>query len=265
MIYVLPAATNHETSYGITNQKQAENPSLVALVTCVWNTCMNKWSSDPAVKLKLAGSYAGIANYRFWRGNQTAHQIQHPAAERGFENSLQIRAKGKSEYQYIMSDYAKKLPAATWTPLQQNHALYLNERCFHSPLAAFAASSFFYWKTAQGGSHFICWFKENTDAASVQLPLVFLFRVGRPSEWWKKLWQLWPWCNYNDIDKNQHLLLVLQKHENQFWQPERGRHLKLGKICFCKRCSGWCKNAFVEKPAVYLTKRCPLLHLVPGS
>jgi hypothetical protein len=64
MIYGYPGGTNrYETSYGIKLKNEIENPSLVGLRDMRLKAMHEQMVKDPAVKLKLASDYAGIANY----------------------------------------------------------------------------------------------------------------------------------------------------------------------------------------------------------
>jgi hypothetical protein len=70
MIYGYPGGTNrYETSYGIKLKNEIENPSLVNLRDMRLKYMHEQMIKDPAVKLKLASNYAGVANYwKFFEG-----------------------------------------------------------------------------------------------------------------------------------------------------------------------------------------------------
>ncbi|HPI00329.1 MAG TPA: S46 family peptidase, partial [Chitinophagaceae bacterium] len=70
MIYGYPGGTNrYETSYGVKLSTDINNPSLVALREMRLKYMLEEMKKDPAVKLQLASSYAGIANYwKFFDG-----------------------------------------------------------------------------------------------------------------------------------------------------------------------------------------------------
>ncbi|MEI6021920.1 MAG: S46 family peptidase, partial [Bacteroidota bacterium] len=64
MIYGYPGGTNrYETSFGVKLKIDIENPSLVNLRDARLKSMMAEMVKDPATKLQLASSYAGIANY----------------------------------------------------------------------------------------------------------------------------------------------------------------------------------------------------------
>ena len=139
MIFGYPGGTNrYETSYGVKLKTDIENPSLVALRDQRLKFMHEEMIKDPAVKLKLAGSYAGIANYwKFFDGEskqllkfKTFEEKQ--ASEAAFLNW----AKGKGEYENLFSEYAKIYDA--WRPYTK-HRVYMNEGILGSPLISFAA------------------------------------------------------------------------------------------------------------------------------
>ncbi len=70
MTYGYPGSTNrYETSYGVRLKTDIENPALVELRDMRLKYMFEQMKKDPAVKLKLASNYAGIANYwKFFDG-----------------------------------------------------------------------------------------------------------------------------------------------------------------------------------------------------
>jgi len=140
MIYGYPGGTNrYETSYGIKLKTDIENPSLVDLRDIRLQLMMEQMVKDPAVKLKLASSYAGIANYwKFFDGeSKQLKKFGTYEQKQGYEKTFQQWAKGKPGYENIMADYAKNY--ATWTPYGKQRT-YLIEGILGSPLASFASS-----------------------------------------------------------------------------------------------------------------------------
>ena len=140
MIYGYPGGTNrYETSYGIKQKVDIDNPSLVDLRDIRLKFMFTEMKKDPGTKLQLASSYAGIANYwKFFDGESkqlVKYHIydQKKAAEEKF---LQW-ANGKPEYQGLMSDWEKAY--AAWRPYSK-HRVYINEGIFGSPLLSFGAS-----------------------------------------------------------------------------------------------------------------------------
>ncbi len=94
---------------------------------------------DPAVKLSLASSYAGIANYWKFFDGETKQLLKHHVLEqkKQEEAAFEKWAQGKPEYENIFKDYEQIYKE--WSPYAK-HRQYINEGIFGSPLAAFAAS-----------------------------------------------------------------------------------------------------------------------------
>lgn len=140
MIYGYPGGTNrYETSYGIKLKNEVENPSLVALRDSRLKFMHAEMIKDPAVKLKLASSYAGIANYwKFFDGEtKQLEKFKTYEQKQAYENKFAAWAKGKPAYENIMKDYAAAYEA--WTPYAKQR-VYLREGILGSPLAGFASS-----------------------------------------------------------------------------------------------------------------------------
>jgi hypothetical protein len=70
MIYGYPGSTNrYETSYGVKQKIDINNPTLVKLRDMRLKYMFAEMKKDPAIKLQLASSYASIANYwKFFDG-----------------------------------------------------------------------------------------------------------------------------------------------------------------------------------------------------
>ena len=140
MIYGYPGGTNrYETSYGIKLKNEVENPSLVNLRDVRLKAMHARMVKDPAVKLKLADSYSGIANYyKFFKGETEQLEKYHVYdAKQIDENKFAVWAKNKPEYKDILSDYEKNY--AAWSPYAKERT-YLVEGVLGSPLASFASS-----------------------------------------------------------------------------------------------------------------------------
>jgi hypothetical protein len=140
MIYGYPGGTNrYETSYGIKLKNEIENPSLVDLRDMRLKYMHAQMVKDPAVKLKLASSYAGIANYwKFFDGEtKQLKKFKTYEEKQAYEQKFANWAKGKPDYENILSEYEKNY--AAWTPYSKVRQ-YLREGILGSPLAAFASS-----------------------------------------------------------------------------------------------------------------------------
>jgi hypothetical protein len=140
MIYGYPGGTNrYETSYGIKLKNEIDNPSTVNLRDVRLKAMYAQMVKDPAVKLKLADGYSGVANYWKFYDGETKQLIKHHAFEnkQKEEEKFASWAKNKPEFQNVISDYAKIY--ADWTPYAKVR-VYTNEGIMGSPLAAFASS-----------------------------------------------------------------------------------------------------------------------------
>ena len=140
MIYGYPGGTNrYETSYGIKLKNEIENPALVALRDMRLKYMHEQMIKDPAVKLKLASDYAGIANYWKFFDGETKQLIKFNTygQKQQFENEFSNWSKGKAEFENIFTEYAKNY--ATWTPYSK-HRQYLREGILGSALSSFASS-----------------------------------------------------------------------------------------------------------------------------
>lgn len=140
MIYGYPGGTNrYETSYGIKLKNEIDNPSTVNLRDVRLKAMYAQMVKDPAVKLKLADGYSGVANYWKFYDGETKQLIKHHAFEnkQKEEEKFASWAKNKPEFQHVISDYAKIY--ADWTPYAKVR-VYTNEGILGSPLAAFASS-----------------------------------------------------------------------------------------------------------------------------
>src|SRR5690606_8727774 len=94
---------------------------------------------DPAVKLQLASSYAGIANYWKFYDGETKQLLKYDilGQKQKAEAAFNAWAKSKPEYATLFTDWEQAY--AAWRPYAE-HRQYINEGIFGSPLASFAAS-----------------------------------------------------------------------------------------------------------------------------
>src|SRR5437764_10629096 len=94
---------------------------------------------DPDIKLKMAETYATVANYwKFYDGETKQLKKFHTYEQKQqYEQKFSEWAKGKPGYENIFTEYAKNYDA--WTPYSKERQ-YLYEGILGSPLAAYAAS-----------------------------------------------------------------------------------------------------------------------------
>jgi hypothetical protein len=140
MIYGYPGSTNrYETSYGIKQKVDINNPSLVDLRDMRLKYMFAEMKKDPATKLQLASSYASIANYwKFFDGeSKQLNKYDVFGQKKAAEAKFQQWANGKPEYQHLLGDWEKAYTA--WKPFSK-HRVYINEGILGSPLLAYAAT-----------------------------------------------------------------------------------------------------------------------------
>ncbi|HWV69513.1 S46 family peptidase [Chitinophaga sp.] len=140
MIFGYPGGTNrYETSYGVKLKTSVENPSVVNLRDVRLKAMFEQMKKDPAVKLQLASSYAGIANYWKFFDGETKQLEKHGvlADKQQQEAAFAKWAQDKPEFASVLPDYEAAYKA--WTPYAKQRT-YLNEGILGSPVASFAAS-----------------------------------------------------------------------------------------------------------------------------
>ncbi|HEX4876358.1 MAG TPA: S46 family peptidase [Chitinophagaceae bacterium] len=140
MIWGYPGGTNrYESSYGIRLATDINNPTLVKLRDVRLKYMFEEMKKDPAIKLQLASSYAGIANYWKFFDGETKQLLKYDVygQKRTAEDKFNAWAKGKPEYENIFADWGKAYDA--WRPYAKIR-MYMNEGVFGSPLIGFAAS-----------------------------------------------------------------------------------------------------------------------------
>lgn len=140
MIFGYPGGTNrYESSFGVALKTSVENPSLVNLRDVRLKAMFEQMKSNPAVKLKLASSYASIANYwKFFDGESKQLLKYHVLEQKKTqEAAFQKWAAGKPEYANIFSEYEQIYKS--WAPYAK-HRVYISEGVLGSPVAGFAAS-----------------------------------------------------------------------------------------------------------------------------
>ncbi len=139
MIYGYPGGTNrYETSHGVKLKTDIENPSLVNLRDQRLKAMLAEMVKDPEVKIKLASSYAGIANYWKFFDGESKQLIKHKVFEQKQKEEAEFEkwAKGKSEYDNLFNNIQKTYDA--WRPYAKGR-VYLYEGILGSPLIAFAS------------------------------------------------------------------------------------------------------------------------------
>lgn len=140
MIYGYPGGTNrYETSYGVKLKVDIDNPSLVNLRDARLKSMLAEMVKDPAVKIQLASSYAGIANYWKFFDGESKQLLKHNviAEKEKTEKAFETWATGKAEYANLFQNI--KNAHDTWRPYAKGR-MYLIEGVLGSPLMAFASA-----------------------------------------------------------------------------------------------------------------------------
>ncbi|HSN59405.1 MAG TPA: S46 family peptidase, partial [Ferruginibacter sp.] len=208
MIYGYPGGTNrYETSYGIKLKNEVDNPALVALRDMRLKNMHAQMIKDPAVKLKLASNYAGIANYWKFFDGETKQLVKFKTyeAKQQYEQKFAAWAKGKPAYENILTDYEKAY--AAWTPYSK-HRQYLREGILGSTLAAFASSLMGLEASMLRQGTTSADVKKAADAADNQRK-AFLLEEDQPSD--VKILAAVAQAFYTDIDKDQHPIGFYEK------------------------------------------------------
>lgn len=140
MIFGYPGSTNrYETSFGVKYETDIFDPSIVSLRDARLRLMMDRMKTDPAVRLKLASSYASIANYWKFFDGERKQLLKYDVygQKKTFEDQFSAWAASKPAYASLFKDYARAY--AAWTPYAKGR-VYLNEGILGSTLMQFCAS-----------------------------------------------------------------------------------------------------------------------------
>lgn len=140
MIYGYPGGTNrYETSYGVKQKIDIDNPTLVKLRDVRLKYMFDEMKKDPAIKLQLSPSYASIANYWKFYDGESKELVKYDIYDqkKNFEEKFIAWAKGKPDYENIFTEWASAYEA--WRPYSKTR-VYMMEGVYGSPLIAFAGS-----------------------------------------------------------------------------------------------------------------------------
>ena len=140
MTWGYPGSTNrYETSLGVKLATDINNPTLVKLRDMRLKYMFTEMQKSAATKLKLASSYASIANYWKFYDGETKQLLKYDVygQKQKEENNFIKWATDKPEFAAIFPEWEKAY--AAWRPYAL-HRVYMNEGIMGSPLTAFAAS-----------------------------------------------------------------------------------------------------------------------------
>lgn len=201
MTYGYPGGTNrYESSYGIKLATGVNNPALVGLRDIRLKYMFEEMKKDPAVKLQLASSYAGIANYwKFYDGETKQLLKQHIYEKKQQEEAAFTKwAQGKPEFENIFTEWGKAYE--DWKPYAKNRQ-YINEGILGSPLAAFASSLMGLERAITMTGVSAEDQKKAIDEANAKRK-AFLESENKPSD--QRILAATAMMFYADIDKSQH-------------------------------------------------------------
>lgn len=199
MIWGYPGSTNrYETSMGIKQKIDIDNPTLVKLRDMRLKYMFEEMKKDPAVKLKLAGDYASIANYWKFYDGESKQLVKYDVytQKKSQEDAYVSWAKGKPEFESVFTDWPKAYEA--WRPYSK-HRVFINEGILGSTLMSFA-STLMQVENAivkQGGSAAIQRAVSAADASRQE----FMKSHDLPSD--RNIFAAVLEMFYNEVDKSQ--------------------------------------------------------------
>ncbi|MGZ5134706.1 MAG: S46 family peptidase [Flavitalea sp.] len=212
MIYGYPGGTNrYETSFGVKQKIDINNPSLVKLRDMRLKYMFEQMKNDAAVKLKLAGDYAYIANYWKFYDGETRQLVKYNVFDqkKTSETSFLKWAHGKPEFENLFSDWNKTYEQ--WRPYSKQQ-VYINEGILGSTLIAFAA-------TLQQVENAIVKKGNSADIkkaveSATESRKEFLKTSNIASD--QNILGTALWMFYNDIDKSQHPIGFFESIKGSF-------------------------------------------------
>lgn len=140
MTWGYPGSTNrYETSLGVKLSTDINNPTLVKLRDERLKYMFEEMQEDAGTKLKLASSYASIANYWKFYDGETKQLLKYDVygQKQKAEAAFIKWASDKPDYAAIFPEWEKVY--AAWQPYAL-HRVYMIEGIFGSPLLSFASS-----------------------------------------------------------------------------------------------------------------------------
>lgn len=248
MIYGYPGGTNrYETSYGIKQKIEIDNPTLVKLRDVRLKLMFEEMKKDPAVKLQLASSYAGIANYWKFYDGESKQLIKYDVYghKKSFEEKFQAWANGKPEYENILSEWEKAY--AAWRPYSK-HRVYMIEGIFGSPLIAFASSLLQVENAMVSTNSNAADVKKAVESAD-RMRTEFLKEENKPSD--QNILAAVTVMYYDDIPKEQQPIGFFSTLKNQYGElNDEATYKKFAADVFSKTMifddARW--KAFVDNP-----------------
>jgi len=257
MTYGYPGGTNrYETSYGVKLKTDIENPAIVGLRDVRLKLMFDEMKKDPAVRLQLASTYAGIANYWKFFDGETKQLLKHDeyGQKKKFEEGFIKKVKGKPEYETLFSQYEKIYQ--DWTPYTK-HRIYINEGIFGSPLISFAGSLQTLEKTLSKTGASVEEIAKVTQNLS-NSRITFLGKENKPSD--QNIVAATCRMFYTDVDPSQHPKVFYDKLKNQYGDlVDESTYKKMSADLFANTLilsdEKW--NAFIAKPDLTVLQNDP--------
>ncbi len=140
MTWGYPGSTNrYETSLGVKLSTDINNPTLVKLRDERLKYMFAEMQKDAGTKLKLASSYASIANYWKFYDGETKQLLKYDVygQKQKAEAAFIKWASDKPDYAAVFPEWEKVY--AAWQPYAL-HRVYMMEGIFGSPLLSFAST-----------------------------------------------------------------------------------------------------------------------------
>jgi hypothetical protein len=217
MIWGYPGSTNrYESSYGIKLATDINNPTLVSLRDVRLKYMFEEMKKDPAVKLQLASSYAGIANYWKFFDGETKQLLKYDVVgqKKKDEEKFNQWTKGKPVYENLFADWGKAYDA--WRPYAK-HQMFMREGILGSPLVSFASSLLQLEAALTRPGTAAADVRKAVEAAD-QGRKVFLESENKVSD--QKILGAVTKMYYQEIDKQQHPATFFPTLKNQYGNLE---------------------------------------------
>lgn len=247
MIYGYPGSTNrYETSFGIKQKIDIDNPTLVKLRDMRLRYMFEQMKNDPATKLKMAADYASIANYWKFYDGESKQLIKYNAYDKkkAAEAKFQQWANGKAEFENVLKEW--EAAYAQWRPYSK-HRVYINEGIMGSTALGFAGSlqQVENALVKKGGSADI----KKAVAAATEYRTEMLKTVNKPSD--QNIVAAALKMYYEEVDKSQHPVGFFESLRANFGDlKDENTYKKFASNLFTNTMvfddSKW--NAFVANP-----------------
>ncbi|HMO34027.1 MAG TPA: S46 family peptidase [Lacibacter sp.] len=248
MIWGYPGSTNrYETSLGVKMATDINNPTLVELRDMRLKYMIAEMQKSAATKLKLASSFASIANYWKFYDGETKQLLKYDVfgQKKAAEAKFISWASDKPAYAAVFPEWEKAY--AAWEPYTK-HRVYMNEGIYGSPLLAFASSLLQLESVLVKTNATAADVKKAMDAASASRQN-FLEGHDAPSD--RNILGMALLMYYRNVAKEQHPIGFFENVKGSYGDPrEEATWKKFAADVFSKTMilddSKW--NLFVQNP-----------------